>query len=290
MGGILSAIFGLVSILLIIQSINDQEKQNELQNIEARFFELLKIQRDNISDFESKHKSGRSVAISIYDEFNQLYQFVSKWYTYKKSKLDNIIEWRKRCSQVAYLILFYGLGNKTTDQLLDTIQKIVSNNNFYQNEFYKMALKPMIKKHIKLREENQQKPLNQRKYLDHDGHQSRLGHYFRHLFQTVKFINEQPPRLLTYNEKYFYVKTSRAQMSTHEQVILFYNSLTHLGAPWENLEKDVNNRLITKYNLIKNLPKGFTGDLNPKDYYPDVFFESDDKKTNKRIELEKVYN
>lgn len=289
-GGILAAIFSLVSILLVIQSINDQERQNELQNIESRFFELLKIQRENVSEFHSKGRSGRSVVIDIYDEFNDLFENVKLWYTYEKSKLNNQTEWNKRCCQVAYQILFFGIGNKTTEDLMKKIKAILSNDAIFDKEYYPMALKNMIDAHEKRRKENKDKPRHERKYIDHDGHQSRLGHYFRHLFQTVKFINEQPNRLLTYQDKYFYVKTLRAQMTTHEQAIFFYNSLTSIGAPWElDIEED-NKKLITKYNLVKNLPIGFTGTLNPKDFYPDVFYEFDQEKTEKRKKLEKHYS
>jgi hypothetical protein len=289
-GGILAAIFSLISILLVIQSINEQERQNELQNIESRFFELLKIHRENVQDFFSKGKSGKSVVIDIYDEYNSLFEFVKLWYTFDKSKLKDQKEWNKRCSQVAYLITFFGLGNKTTENLLQKIKLIISQDAFFDREFYPIALKAMVENHEKRREENKSKPKNQRKYLDHDGHQSRLGHYFRHLFQTVKFIDEQPIRLLNYNDKYFYVKTLRAQLTTHEQAIFFYNSLSQIGRPWEFEQTESNKKLITKYNLIKNLPEGFTGTLNPKDYFPDIFYEFDKEKTTNRIELEKHYS
>lgn len=289
-GGILAAIFSLISILLVIQSINEQERQNELQNIESRFFELLKIHRENVKDFYSKGKSGKSVVIEIYDESNGLIEFVKLWYTFEKSELDDEVEWNTRCLQVAYLITFFGLGNKTTDNLLQQIKTIISNDNFFEKEFYNIALKEMIDSHKKRREENKSKLKEQRKYIEHDGHQSRLGHYFRHLFQTVKFIDEQPARLLSYQDKYCYVKTLRAQLSNHEQAIFLYNSLSNLWRTWELDQKDNNKKLVTKYNLIKNITQGFTGAIEPKNYYPDVVFEYDNQKTVNRIELEKHYS
>ena len=289
-GGILAAIFGLVSILLVIQSLDEQERQNELQNIESRFFELLKIYRENVSQFSSKRKKGREVVIDIYDEFNYLFEFVKLWYTREKSLLKSEAEWNKRCCQIAYQILFFGIANNTKGQLLSKIKNIISNEEFFANEFYPFALKSLIKSHEKRKENNKKKNKGMREYLDHDGNQSRLGHYFRHLFQTVKFIDQQPNGLLNYSDKYFYVKTLRAQMTTHEQAVFFYNSLTSIGSPWELDEIHDNRKLITKYNLIKNIPLDFTGSLNPKDYYPDIFYEFDSEKTKIRIELEKQYS
>jgi hypothetical protein len=118
-----------------------------------------------------------------------------------------------------------------------------------------------------------------------------LGHYYRHLFQTVKYINGQPKELFPYKEKYNYIKTLRAQLGNYEQALLLYNSISPLGEPWEldSSITDENLKLITKYNLLKNIPPDFTGSINPKDYYPNIFYESDNKRTPKRIELEKNY-
>ena len=69
----------------------------------------------------------------------------------------------------------------------------------------------------------------------------------------------------------------------------FYNSLSTHRIQWELGVSDNNRQLVTKYNLIKNIPQGFTGDLNPKDYYPNVEYEFDDNKTHEKEELEKSY-
>jgi len=128
-------------------------------------------------------------------------------------------------------------------------------------------------------------------YKPFDGHQSRLGHYFRHLFQAVNYINQQPPRLLNYSEKYKYVKTLRAQFSTQEQALLFLNSLSDLGLAWERdpAIQDVNSKLITKYNLIKNIPDGFVSGIDFRQYYPDVEYEGDPSPPAGRKQLVAMY-
>lgn len=113
------------------------------------------------------------------------------------------------------------------------------------------------------------------------GHQFQLGHYFRHLYQTVRYVNEQ--HCLTYKKKYEYIKLLRAQLSNYEQAILFFNSLSQLGRTWEitpvvNGEcKGFNENdfhLITKYNLIKNLPCGSQLGIDPELFYPNVQYET----------------
>jgi len=113
------------------------------------------------------------------------------------------------------------------------------------------------------------------------GHQHRLGHYYRHLFQSYKYLNYH--KELTLTEKKFYGKTLRAQISTYEQALLFVNSLSSLGMKWEftpefdlldgNEDKE-NCKLITRYNLIKNLPGNHFFGLTYKTYYPKIDYEN----------------
>lgn len=125
------------------------------------------------------------------------------------------------------------------------------------------------------------------------GHQYKLGQYFRHLFQVVKYINKH--EVLDYKERYHYIKTLRAQLSTIEQYLIFFNSLSFMGRAWEleyvsthSTEKDINNWLITKYNFIKNLPDLFLeGEINIKNYYPEVYFEFENEPLNRQALKEK---
>jgi hypothetical protein len=121
------------------------------------------------------------------------------------------------------------------------------------------------------------------------GHQHRLGHYFRHLFQCYKYLNEQI--ILNDEEKYLYGKMLRAQLSTYEQFLLFINSISSLGMKWEftpevsdiaqmsssEIEKHRKERkLITKYQLIKNLPGSHFFKIVYKKYYPNIRYEDDE--------------
>ena len=55
--------------------------------------------------------------------------------------------------------------------------------------------------------------------------QSAIGHYFRNLYQILKFISESE-----IENKKTYSNIIRAQLSTHELVVLFYNCLSNFGA------------------------------------------------------------
>ena len=253
-----------------------------------RFFELIQLHRDNVKEIQSKGKSGRAVFIDLKDELHEIHDRVKKEYPVTDSQKSDI-EWKKECVQISYLILFFGVNNSSTEYLRKLIKEII-NNQEAESKFVQNCLDKLIKEHKSQKEKNQD--LYGKHYLDYDGHQSRMGHYLRHLFQTVKYINDQPRELFPFQEKYNYIKTLRAQLSTHEQAVFMYNTISPLGDPWElsNLITDDNERLITKYNLVKNLPEGFTKDINPKDYFPDIFYEFDKNPTANRLELEKHYH
>ena len=73
-------------------------------------------------------------------------------------------------------------------------------------------------------------------------HQNKLGHYFRHLYHIIKFIDES-----TIKNKKRYTSLVRAQLSAHEHVLLFFNGLSEYG-----IKKF--KPLIERYQLLENMP------------------------------------
>ena len=285
-GGISSSLLSLASVLLIIHSINEQEKTRILQNIELRFFEMLKFTIDNSNNSSSKGKKGRSVFVEINKEFNELFSTVKEWYRIENAENNELI-WKSNLVNITFLMIFFGLDEFQNNFLKGQLKNIITNEEVWE-QFEKYVFKPLAQSHKSTKEENKIK-LNDRKYLKYDGYQNILGHYFRHLFQTVKFINNQV--CLSYEQKYEYIKILRAQLSTHEQVLFFYNSLSTMGKPWEKEEeiKDKNLKLITKYNLVKNITFELNSILNVKSFYPNVTFEGQSKSPT-RIQIESKYS
>jgi hypothetical protein len=70
-----------------------------------------------------------------------------------------------------------------------------------------------------------------------------LGHYFRHVYHIVKYIDDK--KELTNDEKKIYGDILRAQLSDIEMALLFYNSLTEQGKKMREY--------IIKYRLIHNI-------------------------------------
>ncbi|UPT71564.1 MAG: putative phage abortive infection protein [Flavobacterium sp. JAD_PAG50586_2] len=221
---------------------------------------------------------------------------------------------------IAYSIVFYGLSEEG-ENILRVLFQNKYNNTYYYKLIKYMQLKPKRERKIlfkrweelhTLTHENRILILNQlynynkgknpvkeiteeaenylieKKYSKYyGGHQHRLSHYFRHLFQCYKYLSNQT--LIDRTDKYFYGKILRAQISTYEQALIFINSITNLGMEWEytskydNLEnlhgdeliqKQKEFKFITNYQLIKNLPGSHQMGIKYNIYYPEVKFES----------------
>jgi len=91
-------------------------------------------------------------------------------------------------------------------------------------------------------------------------HNSELGHYFRTLYNILKFVNNSE-----LNDKRLYTNLVRAQLSDAEIEIIFHNGLSKHG-----LKKF--KPLVEKYGLLKNLNKDKVREHKLIDFYDDSAF------------------
>lgn len=203
---------------------------------------------------------------------------------------------------VIYLCVFYGVsanGEPILRQIFDDvydssfIDEIIiklKNKPTQWSKYWDVYLNRNIERYFGI-------PLFKEKdfFKYYGGHQLRLGHYFRTYFMIVNYVNKQ--NHINFETKYDYIKLLRSQLSTYEQFVFYLNSISFLGRIWE-IESFKNNnydcadfdkKLITKYELIKNIPLGFFKSVQPQVIYPDVEFEAGNELENKKI-LKEKYN
>lgn len=261
-GGVLGTVLSFLSILLVIYTISEQKKSQLRNSIETRVLTMIQLHRDNVSEltYEAKDKDsnnptlrGRNVMKELFEEYKLYYLMcLDNYFAKNDDQMDSL-------AAAAYCALYYGKGSELDKRLIELGLACKSNDLF----------SPTTAK---------------TKYNNHDGCQIYLGHYYRHLFQTVKYIDKQT--LLTQEEKYGYVKMLRAQLSTEEQALLFLNSLSPLSAAWKVHPKDKHEKgtasYMIAYKMIKNIPENFisiekhqsdTYKISPKEHYPEIFFE-----------------
>ena len=93
-------------------------------------------------------------------------------------------------------------------------------------------------------------------------HQSDLGHYFRNLYHIFKLISKSE-----IENKKDYASLARAQLSSHELLMLFYNGLAHQGDKFKPLIED--------FHILKNMPFDDLIQTEHKDLYKRTAFEKE---------------
>lgn len=223
-----------------------QSITNQKERFETKFYDLLKLHRDNVNELNIQDKvHGRKAFIQMVDELRFCYCVLyglNKEEIEDKSKKDKLILNQNQIFNIAFLNFFFGVENDLHQNLLQNIDptflalyhlKLNRHRNYSESE-------------MRIAHENGGVCIAKLDYFPFTGHASQLGHYYRHLFQTAKFVLEQEDKIVP--NKYEYIKTLRAQLSTHEQLLLYYNSLSVLGQPWNE------QKLLTEYRFIKNIP------------------------------------
>jgi hypothetical protein len=106
---------------------------------------------------------------------------------------------------------------------------------------------------------------NSSKYFN--GHQHKLSHYMRNLFNAYLFIDNLS---IKDKRKYELARLLRTKLSNYDQAVLALNIISSLGREWEKAG------LVEAYRPICNVPKDFYGydeALSLKDLFPTIWFE-----------------
>lgn len=230
-GGYIGSLFTLLSIVLLYITLKDQRRTAQIEKFENKYFELIRMHRENASEFKLGESTGKKIFVLIIRELRLILSRVIK-----VSEAHGLNLSQETLLIIAYRCLFYGVGPNSNRILKNNLKE-------YKVEFVNDLINLLYSK------KERKKAIKERKlkFNPFGGHQSRLGHYYRHLYQTVKYVDNQKIDI----DKYEYVKTIRAQLTTHEQALLFVNSLTLTGQNWWKYD------LIIKYRFVQNVPESF---------------------------------
>ncbi|MES2807350.1 MAG: putative phage abortive infection protein [Bacteroidota bacterium] len=232
------------------------EKQFQLQRDETKrqrfhdqFYEMLRLHKENVNEIEiagtrrivnTPNFSNETYTVSkreAFVEFVKEFEIILKEGV-RKSDLDRI---NKVSFGLAYEAFFWGVQNTYVNEENRSIEEIFNDDKTLPNVLIKARYKQFAL--------DETRRLHELRVSAFEGHSGFLGHYFRHLYHTVKFVANQPENFIQYEEKMEYLKVLRAQLSNHEQIMLFYNWLSGYGAAWENNK----HRFLTEYCMIHNL-------------------------------------
>ena len=189
------------------------------QNIQNSIFELMKNQMELLNRIEIQKYKGASFFIYAKSTLKRLYDFVSK-------EINDVSE-----NPTDY---YSNPLNKEVLEFSDTLLGRELLKIFYRN-------KPVMNKN-EIEKDFERKKAEYVYEFFFETHYIFVGHYFRHLYNIIKFIDKQNRFWI---KKKFYTGLIQAQMSAPELYVLFYN-----GLKFEKMEEFIN-----KYSLIENLAK-----------------------------------
>lgn len=218
-----------------LQSQHDQFLKSQFEN---QFYNMVSLHKENVNDFSIDNFSdkieGRAVFHLFIEELRICYLFV---------RLFNPDTEIRTCLNEAYSIFFSGLDKSSEEKSL-LYKRLFAINKQYkvnQYEYFENLIYSQSGDKIKVKLELGFQLFN--------GHSHQLAHYYRHLFQTVKFVVSQKEEFISYEEKRKYLRILRAQLTNQEQVMLFYNWYSGFGSQWETEE----NKYFTDYRMIHNI-------------------------------------
>jgi hypothetical protein len=314
--GLIAGFFALAGFFLLYLTFRNQTNNFEKERFENNLFEMIRANRQIVSEMEyevpdddvPRTVKGHKIFVRIEKHFREAYKMCSIYFD-QYGNVENGYFLNNEVRSKEFSIYKKYLGDSLTDELFDKLARV---NIVYLIVFYGVSENGsgILQQYFKeLYNENLCKKIITRlkgKYAEWDlksrrrykikyfgGHQIRLGHYYRNYFSIINYINDKD--FIDYQDKHAYVKILRSQTSNYEQFIFFLNSLSHLGRIWEiEAEKNnrhfrdiCNNQLITKYDLIKNLPKKFSPIIEPSDIYKLVEYELENDNPLKRGFIEK---
>lgn len=254
-GGVIGTLFAIAGVIVVYITYSDQVIFHKKEQIESRFFELLKLHEKNVEELKSIDNDLFNLYLKNIKNFVKIIKTFNK--KPKNWNNDEIVK-------LGYLYFFYGASEYTSERL--TGISIKQNEVKEFNEYIKKL------------------------GIDYKGAYTDFGKYFRQLFQIVTYIDGKTE--LNFPEKEQYIKSLRVRLNIEEQYLLFLNSLVSNGLDWERGKIDENQQLITKYNLLKNIPKEYPQieGLDFKIIYPNIQYEFlGDDKSVQRKRLEDIY-
>lgn len=228
-GGYIGTLFSLASVALLLGTLRAQQRDKEEQSFETRYMELIKMHRDNVAEIELGEARSRKVFVLLVRELRKILPLIRTI-----AVEHNLTFTQLQALHIAYYCLYFGTGPNSSRMLKSSLSSFPS--------AFVDGLEALLNNG-----EEKSRLSRGLGYWPFEGHQSRLGHYYRHLYQAVRFVDRQQGGI----DRYDLVKMLRAQLSTHEQALLLINSLTPMGRAWWA------DGLITKYRLVRNLPLDF---------------------------------
>jgi hypothetical protein len=230
----------------------NQKEQNSQDFSKDKFVKKICSQeiKSKRDEFTIEKIYGRRVFILMEKDLHLSIELIS---AINKNCLEERLD-SEMITRLAYKIFFWGTNsshigggneeNKDREFIRKTLNHIREQFRNNKGAKYSFGYKT-----------NEEKRNVSMRFIPFSGHSSRLAHYYRHLYQTVRFLDESfKNNLITSHELKSNLKTLRAQLMNEEVLMLYYNFIIGFGHNWERNDKEYNHTFFTDYGMIHNIP------------------------------------
>lgn len=281
-GGILSPFIAILVGYLTFEAFRMQYEANELhredkvneklakerERFDNRFYTMLDTLRTNSLGVRlSNDITGKDAFRVLIAEFFVSYFVVKQAYLkYKPNAPEDVDaflstfrgnEEDRMLTRIAYGLFFYGNlydVDREKEPLLYKVLDNIKQNAIRNGTGAKKAYDSYLNHDIK------SGTLATLPWNLFQGYNAQLGHYFRHLYQMVKFLALADSKVISEDDKNEYARIIRSELSDFEQALLFYNAVSDRGQSWNSVagaeegNEYTKRGLISRFRLIKNIP------------------------------------
>jgi hypothetical protein len=258
-GGYVGVMFSILSTLLLIYTIIDQFIERQKRWATDNFYRMLEFHNDMVKQLSVAHidktkperSNGRRAFVVFKFQIHHLLKLIRKLNRGEKWGLN-----KDQILRIVYMIFYYGINKKWSEFLQDKIKEDIDPD----------LLKKILDKIVDEIEKIKQKPKRKRRLGR--ANQTSLSSYFLNMYNLIKLIDND--KYLSKQEKKDLITIYRAQLSSPELYVLFFNLRSYFGKKWND------KGYVERYELLKNIPKNYCDKYNPEYYYEKIRFEYND--------------
>lgn len=252
---IVAAVLTFIAFWTQYKANKEMLENNDKQQEERQFYEMLKIQKDNIDKLTMDARintkdipvNGTSAIRLLQIEFTNIHTLTLFNYEKNGQNISTRVV-RDQVFDDAYKIFFFGNRWAKDQGRLKIVYEMIKNA---QEKGAFDTANGMT--------EYSRDGLSINPYKFGLGHIEQFDPYYRHLYHMVKSVVLS--KKFNDDEKMRYLKILRAQMTSDEQILLLYNWRSKFGKKWESTE--VGQYFFSKYGMIHNIfPSSCVFDAN----------------------------
>lgn len=253
--GIFNALFSGFAFIGVLVTLCMQSRDSKKRTVVEQYYQMLDVQQKVIDEINvaqvRKVKQGESIEIAkgrkAFVEFKIQMKYlvmaikeVSERNGFDFSDID--------IADIAYAVFFHGSSKSWKPFMMEYLKDYSDTERLVDAIIARLDY--------------------EKRFILYRPNQNYLSVYFRNMYNAIKLIDNC--KLINAEEKIDYVKILRAQLSNAELYILFFNLISRFGKKW------IDNGYVSKYQLIQNLPSKYCDGYNPKDFFPEIKFESEE--------------